>query len=77
MSFQLIGRHGNAVRHPDVRAAIAAVESTGCVSSFAIGKIRRVKHSRASGSIEIKSVTPGGLRIAIYAPNIIVEGVGR
>jgi hypothetical protein len=39
-----------------VRAAIEAIELDAGVSSFAIGKIRRVKHSRISGTVELKFI---------------------
>jgi hypothetical protein len=77
MSLDLIGRHRKAVRQADVCAAIDAIERAACVSSFAIGRIRRVKHGRIPGTVELKAVTPSGLRLTVYAPNIIVEGVGR
>lgn len=77
MSLDLIGRHRNAARQADVRAAIQVLEREACVSSFAIGKIRRVKHGRASGVVEVKAITPSGLRLTVYARNIIVEGIGR
>jgi hypothetical protein len=77
MALDLIGRHRKAVRPADVRVAIQTIEREACVSSFAIGKVRRVKHNRTPGTVELKAVTPSGLRITAYAPNIIVEGVGR
>jgi hypothetical protein len=77
MALDLIGRHRNAVRQADVRAAIAAIEREARISSFAIGKIRRVKHRRTPGTVEVKGITPTGLRVVVYARNIIVEGIGR
>jgi hypothetical protein len=77
MALELIGRHRNAIRQADVRAAIRAVEREICISSFAIGKVRRVKHARVPGTVELKAITPSGLRLIAYAPNVIVEGVGR
>jgi hypothetical protein len=77
MALDLIGRHRRAVRESDVRAAVDAIALHGLVHSFAIGKIRRVKHGRAAGTVEVKALVPQGLRITAYAPNIIVQGVGR
>ena len=77
MSLELIGRHRKAVHQSDVRAAIAAIERDGRISSFAIGKIRRVKHGRMAGTVELRATTPSGTRIIVYAPNVIVEGIGR
>ena len=77
MAMELIGRHRNAVRQADVRAAIRAVERETSVSSFAIGKVRRVKHGRVPGTVELKAITPSGLRLIAYAKSTIVEGVGR
>jgi hypothetical protein len=77
MALELIGRHRNAVRHADVRAAIASIERNRSVTSFAIGKIRRVKHGRNPGTVEIKATTGSGMLLVAYGPNVIVQGVGR
>lgn len=77
MALELIGRHRNAVRQADVCVAIQAIKREACISSFAIGKVRRVKHGRVPGSVELKAITRSGLRVIAYAPSIIVEGVGR
>lgn len=77
MTLDLIRRHRRAARQPDVRAAIEAIKREAHLSSFAIGKVRRVKHGRVPGTIEIKAQTPSGFRLTVYASNIIVEGVGR
>jgi hypothetical protein len=77
MAIELIGRHRNAVRQADVRVAVDAIERQTGVSAFAIGKIRRVKHGRGCGTVEIRAVTPRGVRLIAFGPNVIVEGVGR
>ncbi len=77
MALELVGRHRNAVRQADVRAAIQAVERETCISSFAIGKVRRVKHGRAPGTVELRAITPSGMRLIAYVAGVIVEGVGR
>jgi hypothetical protein len=77
MALELIGKHSRAARHADVRAAIDILRQDGRVSVFAIGKIRRVKHGRACGIVKVKARLPSGLRLVVYAPDVIVEGVGH
>jgi hypothetical protein len=77
MQLKLVGRHHRATRRGDVHAAIEALKRDGRVSIFAIGKIRRIKHGRTPGTVEIKNVLQCGMRLNVYGPNIIVEGVGR